>query len=88
MADGNGMLPFTQRAQNTDMAITNSPAKAANTLVLFLVPMRKSLPMDPQGANASLRANRQAACGYLKGCGNDHRKNCKNPDGDQRFVPR
>ena len=63
MAAGNGMLPFTQRAPNSDMAATKSPAKAANTLVLFLVPMRKSLPMDP------------AVCGYLKGCGDDHRKN-------------
>jgi hypothetical protein len=53
MAAGNGMLPFTQRAPNSDMAATNSPANVANTLVLFLVPMRKSLPTDPEGANAS-----------------------------------
>ena len=63
MAAGNGMLPFTQRAPNSDMAATKSPAKAANTLVLFLVPMRKSLPMDPAGAKAS-RARRQAGAAH------------------------
>jgi hypothetical protein len=53
MAAGSGMLPFTQRAPNSDMAPTESPANTANTLVLLLVPMRKSLPMDPAGAKAA-----------------------------------
>lgn len=66
MAAGNGMLPFTQRAPNSDMAATNSPANAANTLVLFLVPMPRSLPRDPEGAKASRPRGKAGGVRVLK----------------------
>ena len=40
MAALTGMFPFTQRAENSMKAATDSPARMANVLVLLLVPMR------------------------------------------------